>query len=165
MHPERFEFLAHRRHPRALLPPRRIPHRPARRGEPRGDHARPFRSRTPRPRPCACHARDARPDEDAARHRGEARHADACLWRDVAGWRRDGEARACGTRARQRPGGDRVAGTPRRDLRRLQAKRRPDQSFLRARPLRSLRHRGDVRAPSVQPWRCARAKSQSCSDR
>ena len=114
MHPERFESWLTVDHPRALLPARRIPHRPAWRGEARGHHARPFRSRPAGPRPCACHARDARADEDAARHRGEARHADACLWRDVAGRRRDGEARACGTRARQRAGGDRVAGTPRR---------------------------------------------------
>ena len=78
----------------------------------------------------------------------------AWLRRDLAGRRRDGEARACRPRARQRAGGDRVARPPRRDLRRLQAERRPDQSSLRACPVRSVRHRGDLRASGVQPWRC-----------
>ena len=92
-------------------------------------------------------------------------HSGSGLWREDRDRRRRGDAGSRRSCARQRAGGDRVEGRARRRLRRLQEKRRSDLSCLRARPMRSLHHRGDLRAAGVPAWRCQRRRWRSCSSR
>jgi hypothetical protein len=75
------------------------------------------------------------------------------LWRDLHPQRRRGRAGPGRPRAGLGPGGGPLEGHDHRRLRRLQAPPRPHLPGLRARALRRLRHRGDLRPAGLPPSR------------
>ena len=126
------------------------------------DHARPFRPCARRPRRGAGDAGDARPD--AAALRREFRRLDAGD-RHTAKRVRLGGARSSFHPAGHVLGSAQICveakGTAHRRLGRLQGRRRSDLRAVRARALRRLHHRSDLRAAGVPPRRRRTARSPS----
>ena len=146
---------------RRVLPDRRLPYRPDAAGGQGRDHPRPFRPRAAGPRRGAGHAGDARPDAAALRRQFRRFHAGREARRDADARRREGDVPSGRPCARLRAGRGRVQGTEDRRLRRLQGRARSDLRAVRARALRRVHHRGDVRPAGVPPRRCRRARSPS----
>ena len=165
---------------RAVLPDGRLPHRscPSRRAG--ADHARPFGPRAGRPRRRAGDARDLAHHGGALRRRLRRIERGGGARRGAAHRRGHGPLRAGRPRARLGPDRHRGRRLPDRRLGRLQARGRPDLPPVRARALRRVHHRGDVRPAGVPPpagarrdrkaprarWRCSRsAPTSSASTR